>query len=138
MVSPRELRFVLVVDDYEAALHLYRGVFGLHVLEEFDSPGHGAVLSVPSATFEVVDREHAQMVDEIEAGGPSDYRIRIAVAVDDLAESADAVLATGAEAMTRPVETPWGDHNQRFQARDGTQLTLFRSPERRTSPPQEG
>jgi hypothetical protein len=30
--------------------------------------------------------------------------------------------------MAAPVDTPWGDKNQRFRAKDGMQLTLFQSP----------
>ena len=34
MSQARELRFAFVLDDYESALHLYRNVFGLEVVEE--------------------------------------------------------------------------------------------------------
>jgi hypothetical protein len=39
-----------------------------------------------------------------------------------------SVLDSGAEALAGAVETPWGDHNQRFRSKDGTQLTLFQTP----------
>jgi predicted enzyme related to lactoylglutathione lyase len=117
-----------VIDDYHAAAHLYRDVFRLEVLQELDEQGgRGIILKVPAATLELVDVDHAGMVDEVEVGRPVDDRVRIAVKVDDLAEASRAVAETGAEAMAAPVETPWGDHNQRFKARDGMQLTLFQS-----------
>ena len=47
--------------------------------------------------------------------------------VDDLAEAAGAVSATGAEPMADPVDTPWGDRNQRFRVADGVQLTLYQT-----------
>ncbi len=126
MVRARELRFVVVVDDYEAAARLYRDVFGLEVVMDLEGDGgRGVILEVPAATLELADVEHGRIVDEIEVGRPLDDRVRIAVAVDDLADAGEAVTGTGAEPMAAPVETPWGDRNQRFRAKDGLQLTLF-------------
>jgi predicted enzyme related to lactoylglutathione lyase len=126
MIPAGELRFILVTDDNEAAAHLYRDVFGLEVQMNLDEPaGKGVILNVPAATLEVVGVGHERMVDGLEAGRPLDHRVRVAVRVDDLAEAARAVTASGAEAMAAPVETPWGDHNQRFRTKDGMQLTLF-------------
>jgi len=108
------------------AAHLYREVFGLEVLIDLDEQvGRGVTLKVPVATLELVDVHHERMVDELEAGRPLDHRVRVAVQVDELADAARAVTAGGAEAMAAPVETPWGDHNQRFRTKDGMQLTLF-------------
>jgi catechol 2,3-dioxygenase-like lactoylglutathione lyase family enzyme len=129
MIPAREVRFCFVIDDYEAVAHLYRDVFGLEVLEELDEQGgRGIILKVPAATLELVDVAHGEMVDEVEVGHRVVDRVRIAVKVDDLAEAGRAVAETGATALADPVETPWGDHNQRFRAKDGTQLTLFQSP----------
>ena len=129
MVRARALRFVLVSDDYEAASNLYRDVIGLEMLMDLEGQGgRGVILKVPTATLELVDADHDRMVDEIEVGRPQDNRVRIALEVDDLEEAADALAAAGAEALAGPVDTPWGDRNQRFQAPDGLQLTLYRSP----------
>ena len=126
MVYARELRFVLVVEDYEAAAHLYRDVFGLEVLMDLEEDGgRGLILKVPTATLELADAEHGGIVDEIEVGRRLGDRVRIAVEVDALADAVDAVIRTGAEPMAGPVNTPWGDRNQRFRAKDGLQLTLF-------------
>jgi len=128
MVRVRELRFVFVVDDYEAAVRLYRDVFGLEVVMDLEGDGgRGVILKVPAATMELADVEHGRIVDEIEVGRGLDDRVRIAVAVDELATAGEAVTATGAEPLAAPVETPWGDRNQRFRAKDGLQLTLFHS-----------
>ena len=125
----RELRFCFIMDDYEAAAHLYRDVFGLEVLMDLDEQGgRGVILKVPEATLELVDADHGGMVDEVEVGRRLGERVRIAVEVDDLETASRTVLETGAAAMAAAVETPWGDHNQRFRAKDGTQLTLFQSP----------
>ena len=124
----REVRFVLVVEDYEAAAHLYRDVFGLEVLMDLEGDGgKGLILKVPTATLELADAEHGEIVDEIEVGRRLGDRVRIAVEVDELAGAADAVMRAGAEPMAGPVDTPWGDRNQRFRAADGLQLTLFQS-----------
>lgn len=132
MIAARELRFVVVADDYDAAARLYRDVLGLDVVEDLDHQGgRGVILKVPAATLEVLDPEHRRMVDEVEVGRPLDYRVRIAVAVDDLAEASRAVADTGAVVVAEPVETPWGDRNQRFQTADGMQLTLFQPPSSR-------
>jgi lactoylglutathione lyase len=129
MVRARELRFVLVSDDYEAASNLYRDVIGLEMLMDLEGQGgRGVIFKVPTATLELVDADHNRMVDEIEVGRPQDNRLRIALEVDDLQEAADALAAAGAEALAGPVDTPWGDRNQRFQAQDGLQFTLYRSP----------
>ncbi len=126
MVRARELRFVLVVDDYEAAARLYRDVFGLELLMDLEGDGgKGVILKLPAATLELADVEHGGIVDEIEVGRRLDDRVRIAVAVDDLAEAGRAVTETGAAPLANPVETPWGDRNQRFRAKDGFQLTLY-------------
>ena len=45
MIPAREIRFVLVIDDYDAAAHLYREVFGLEVLMDLDEQGAGAASS---------------------------------------------------------------------------------------------
>ena len=130
MIPARELRFVLVVDDYEAAAHLYRDVFGLEVLMDLEGQGgRGVILAVPVATLEIVDADHGRMVDQLEAGESFEKRVRIAVQVGDLGEAASAVSIAGAEAVADAVETPWGDRNQRFRTSEEIQLTLFETRE---------
>jgi catechol 2,3-dioxygenase-like lactoylglutathione lyase family enzyme len=125
-IAAREVRFVVVVDDYESAVHLYRDVFGLNLVMDLEGQGgRGVILEAPSATLEIVDADHERMVDMLEAGEPFDKRIRIAVQVDELGEAARALSDTGAEPVASPVATPWGDRNQRFMMRDGLQMTLF-------------
>jgi lactoylglutathione lyase len=129
VVRARELRFCVVVEDYEAAVRLYRDVLGLEVQLDLDGQGgRGVILEVPEATLELVDPEHGEMVDEVEVGRPLGERVRIAVRIDDLDDAAREVIEAGSEPLAGPVETPWGDRNQRFRGADGLQLTLFRSP----------
>ena len=129
MTAARELRFAFTFDDYEAALRLFRDVFGLETIEDLDHEGgRGVILSVPSATLELFDRAQGEVVDDIEVGRPLGERVRIAVNVDDLEEASKAVIASGTEPQAEPVDTPWGDRNRRFRTSEGPQLTLFQSP----------
>ena len=129
-MTAREVRFAFIFDDYEAALRLFRDVFGLQTLEDLDHEGaRGVILRVPSATLELFDREYGAFVDEIEVGSRLDYRARIAVRVNDLTHASKRVEGSGAVPEAGPVVTPWGDHNRRYRTTDGLQLTLFQSPE---------
>lgn len=128
MPPARELRFAFTFDDYDAALRLYRDIFGLETVEELDGQrGRGVILKVPAATLELFDLDYGRLVDDVEVGRWVGERVRIAVKVDDLAEASRAVAGAGAEQMASAVETPWGDRNQRFRTKDGMQLTLFQS-----------
>ena len=47
-LTARELRFAFVFDDYDAALHLFRDVFGLRTLKVLDPQGgRGVILRIP-------------------------------------------------------------------------------------------
>jgi catechol 2,3-dioxygenase-like lactoylglutathione lyase family enzyme len=129
MTAARELRFAFTFDDYEAALRLFRDVFGLETIEDLDHEGgRGVILRVPSATLELFDLAQGEVVDDIEVGRPLGEMVRIAVNVDDLEEASKAVIASGTEPQAEPVDTPWGDRNRRFRTSEGLQLTLFQSP----------
>jgi catechol 2,3-dioxygenase-like lactoylglutathione lyase family enzyme len=130
VTEARELRFAFTFEDYDAAVRLFREVFGLRTLMDLEEQGgHGVILSVPSATLELFDVRHTEVVDRIEAGRSTGERVRIAVRVDDLRAAAGEVAAAGARPQSEPVLTPWGDHNQRFRLAEGLQLTLFESAE---------
>jgi catechol 2,3-dioxygenase-like lactoylglutathione lyase family enzyme len=127
MTVARELRFALVVDDYDAGIALFRDALGLEMAEAFDGQaGRGALFRVPVASLEVLDTEHSDWVDEIEVGRPLGRPVRVAVRVDDLDGAAEATAASGARPLAEAVETPWGDRNRRFELA-GLQVTLFRS-----------
>jgi lactoylglutathione lyase len=128
-VTARELRFAFVLDDLDRALHLFRDIFGLEVIEELERDGgRGAILAVPAATLELFDVRHGDVIDGIEVGRALGERVRVAVRVDDVHEASVEVAGAGAEALAEVVETPWGDRNRRFRAWDGPQLTLFETP----------
>ena len=128
MTAVRELRFAFTVDDYDGALSLFRDIFGLQTIEEFQAQGgRGILLDVPVATLEIFDNTHTDVIDMIEVGRQLGERARIAARVDDLPSASDSVRGLGAQVLAPPVTTPWGDRNQRFRA-CGLQLTLFQSP----------
>jgi catechol 2,3-dioxygenase-like lactoylglutathione lyase family enzyme len=130
VTEARELRFAFTFEDFDAAVRLFRDVFGLRTVMDLEEQGgHGVILSAPSATLELFDVRHTEVVDRIEAGSPTGERVRIAVRVDDLGAAAGEVAAAGVQPQSEPVLTPWGDHNQRFRLAEGLQLTLFESPE---------
>jgi lactoylglutathione lyase len=128
VTEARELRFAFTFEDYDAAVRLFRDVFGLRTLMDLEEQGgRGVILSVPSATLELFDVRHTDVVDRIEAGRPTGERMRIAVRVADLDAAAEDVATTGARPQAEPVLTPWGDRNQRFRLAEGLQLTVFES-----------
>jgi len=129
MSAARELRFAFVVDDYEGTVRLFRDALGLELIEEFDQQeGRGALLGIPTATLEIFDGAHGDWVDRIETGRMLGERVRIAVLVDRLDEASSAIRDGGAEVVAEPVDTPWGDRNQRFAIPGAMQLTLFERP----------
>jgi catechol 2,3-dioxygenase-like lactoylglutathione lyase family enzyme len=130
VTEARELRFAFTFEDYDAAVRLFRDVFGLRTLMDLEEQGgRGVILSVPSASLELFDVRHTDVVDRIEAGRPTGERMRIAVRVADLDAAAEDVATTGARPQAEPVLTPWGDRNQRFRLAEGLQLTVFESAE---------
>jgi hypothetical protein len=57
MVRVRELRLVLVTDDFEAITHLFRGVFGFETQMDLEGQGgRGVILRLPTATRELSTR----------------------------------------------------------------------------------
>ena len=69
LAEARELRFAFTFEDYDAAVRLFRDVFRLDTLMDLEEQGgRGVILKVPSATLELFDVRHTDVVDGIEAG----------------------------------------------------------------------
>lgn len=129
MAGVSELRVALTVDDFEAAVALYRDALGLEEIADWTSEnGRVLVLSAGRATLELFDRSQAEYVDGIEVGRRVSGAVRLAFEVSDSADVAQRLIAAGAQEEGAQVETPWGDRNARVRAADGMQLTLFSSP----------
>jgi methylmalonyl-CoA/ethylmalonyl-CoA epimerase len=126
------------VEDLDEAAALYRDALGLPVVEEWSRPeGRGFILGAGPASIELLDRAEARRVDWIEAGERVSGRVRLAFGVSNVEASASSLQDGGAKAVGGPVHTPWGDLNQRLQAPEGTQLTLFQSAAERTAEKEE-
>jgi lactoylglutathione lyase len=126
MGNVRELRLVLTVDDFDAAVSLYRDTLGLEQREMWEAEdGRGVLLEAGAATLELVDEGQAAKIDEIEVGERVAGPVRIALEVDDSEATARRLTDAGAEHVAGPVVTPWRDRNVRLRAPGGLQLTLF-------------
>lgn len=124
-----ELRVALTVDDFDAAVALYRDALGLEQVADWTSEhGRVVVLSAGRATLELFDEAQAGYVDSLEAGRRVSGSVRLAFEVPDSDEVARRLVTAGAEELAPPVVTPWGDRNARVRAHDGLQLTLFTPP----------
>jgi lactoylglutathione lyase len=121
-----ELRLVLTVDDFDAAVELYRDTLGLAELPVYASEGGRiALLDAGRATLELIDERHAAAIDDIEVGRRVAGRVRIAFEVPDSAALSERLMEIGVEKIAGPAETPWRDLNVRLQGPAGVQLTLF-------------
>ena len=126
MPEVAEFRVVLTVPDFDKAVGFYRDALGLEQLADWsDEDGRVILLSAGRATLELFDQAQAEKVDAIEAGRRVSGTVRLALEVADSAETAQRLVAAGAEEVAPPVVAPWGDRNARVQAPDGMQLTLF-------------
>jgi catechol 2,3-dioxygenase-like lactoylglutathione lyase family enzyme len=121
-----ELRLVLTVDDFDAAVELYRDTLGLEQLPVYAAEGGRiALLDAGRATLELIDEGQAAAIDAVEVGRRVAGPVRIAIQVPDSAALADRLVAAGAVKIAGPSETPWHDLNVRLEGPAGVQLTLF-------------
>ncbi|NRQ40193.1 VOC family protein [Nonomuraea sp. NN258] len=125
-MSVRELRLVVTADDYDEALRFYRDVLGLSQLAVWSSEdGQVTLLDAGRATLEIVDRNHAAFIDQVEVGSRVAGPIRVAFEVDDSTAATARLAEGGAEVIAPPTRTPWNSLNSRLSAPAGLQLTLF-------------
>ena len=125
-MSVHEMRLVVTVEDFEAAVAFYRDALGLPQLADFSSPdGRVLLLGAGTATLEIVDQAQATYIDDVEVGRRVAGHIRVGFEVDDTATATDALRHAGATVIAPPTTTPWGSLNSRLDAPAGLQLTLF-------------
>jgi len=126
MTDVQELRITLTVDDFDAAVRLYRDALGLPEVADWSSDrGRVLLLDAGRATLELFDEAQAAMVDELEVGRRVSGKVRFALQVPDADAAAAELVGAGASRVGDAVDTPWGDRNARVAAPDGMQLTLF-------------
>jgi catechol 2,3-dioxygenase-like lactoylglutathione lyase family enzyme len=125
-IAVQELRITLTVDDFDAAVRLYRDALGLPEVADWSSDqGRVLLLDAGRATLELFDEAQAAMVDDLEVGERVSDKVRLALGVPDADAAASTLVAAGATAVAPAADTPWGDRNARVAAPDGMQLTLF-------------
>lgn len=128
MADVTQLRLVLTVSDFDAAVRLYRDALGLKEAAAWQGEAEGAriaILDAGRATLELVNEEQAAAIDQIEVGKRIAGPVRVAFEVDDSERAAQRLVEAGAEELAAAVTTPWNDRNVRLRAGDGVQLTLF-------------
>ena len=127
MPSVTELRLVVTVDDYEAALTFYRDVLGLHERDAFSAPNGGkvSILEAGRATLEIANAAQADYIDEVEVGRRVAGPIRVAFQVPDAAAATSRLASGGADVIAQATRTPWNSLNARLAAPGDLQLTLF-------------
>ena len=126
MTGVQEFRITLTVEDFDAAVKLYRDALGLPQLQDWSSDqGRVLLLDAGRATLELFDEAQAAMVDDLEVGERVSGTVRFALQVPDADAMASKLADAGATPVADAVTTPWGDRNARVAAPDGMQLTLF-------------
>ena len=126
MSDVEELRLVLTVSDFEAAVALYRDALGLVELADWsEGDAKVVVLDAGRATVELVNEEQAKTIDRVEVGRRVSGPVRLAFKVADSEATAKRLANGGAETVAAAVTTPWNDRNVRMRGPEGMQLTLF-------------
>jgi predicted enzyme related to lactoylglutathione lyase len=127
MTTVQELRVVLTVEDFDAALAFYRDSLGLPELAAYEAPNGGRVtlLAAGRATVELADTAQADFIDDVEVGRRVAGPVRLAFEVADVDAATSAAVAGGAQLIAPPTRTPWNSRNSRLTGVDGNQLTLF-------------
>lgn len=127
MADVRELRLVLTVSDYDAAVAFYRDTLGLDARAAYAAPNGGRVMLLDAgrATLELADAAQADFIDDVEVGRRVAGPVRVAFEVTDTAGATRELAGGGAQVVAEPTRTPWDSLNARLTGPDDLQLTLF-------------
>jgi catechol 2,3-dioxygenase-like lactoylglutathione lyase family enzyme len=130
-VPVSQLRLVVEVQDYEAAVHFYRDVLGLPQELAVSGPDGAQVtiLSAGRATLELANPAQKRYIDEVEVGRQVAPRFRLALEVPNGEATTDRLVEGGARLIAPPTETPWRSLNSRLETPGDIQLTLFQELE---------
>ena len=126
-VGVLQLRVVVEVDDFDAAIAFYRDHLGMP--EEFlvDSGDNARVVALQAgrATLELVTTAQRRLIDRLEVGSDVSPRIRLALEVVDVDNATARLIDAGAEPIAPATETPWRSRNARLDGPGPIHLTLF-------------
>ncbi|MEV4623713.1 VOC family protein [Asanoa sp. NPDC049573] len=127
MAEVRQMRLVVQVDDYDAAVAFFRDALGLTEEAAFSGGGDERVMILEAgrATLEIANTAHHRFIDEVEVGHPVAPRFRIAFEVDDTTSDTAALVDAGAVPVAPPTQTPWRSLNARLDAPGDLHITLF-------------
>jgi catechol 2,3-dioxygenase-like lactoylglutathione lyase family enzyme len=122
-----QLRLVVAVDDFEAALRFYHEVLGLPIEEAYDGANDERVviLGAGRATLELANAPQKRMIDEVEVGRQVAPKMRVAFEVGDAASVTAKLTAGGATLVAEPTRTPWDSLNARLDGPGPIHLTVF-------------
>lgn len=132
---PRQLRLILVTEDFDAAVRFYRDVLGMPEQPAFATSGEDrvSILDAGRATIELATPEHARAIDTVEGAaeiqdsdGPT---LRLALEVGDTEATLAAAEDVGSRQIAPPVETPFRTINARVEGPAGWQVTFFQELE---------
>jgi len=122
-----EVRIVFTVEPFDQAIEFYHNRLGLAIVNAWQSEqGRGVVLALGhETTLELLDPAHAAFVDQVEVGKRVSGPVRLALAVEDVETTLHTIRAAGAQVVSGPTLTPWGDCNARLVAPESMHITLF-------------
>ncbi|MCY1136713.1 VOC family protein [Actinoplanes sp. Pm04-4] len=123
----RQLRLIVEVEDYDAAVAFFRDALGLPEEAAFSGDGDERVMILDAgrATLELANPAHHRYVDQVEVGRPVAPRFRLAFEVADATASTAEAVEAGAQVVAPPTETPWRSLNARLEAPGDLHITLF-------------
>ena len=122
-----QLRVVVEVDDFDAAIAFYRDQLGMPAEFLVDSGEDARVIALQAgrATLELVTPTQRRLIDRLEVGRDVSPRIRIAFEVADVDTATTRLIDAGGVSVAPPTETPWRSRNSRLDAPGPIHLTLF-------------
>ena len=122
----KELRLILTVENLDEVIAFYRDTIGLKTSKEWhESTGNGIILEGGRASLELIDKSHAERIDEIEVGKRISGAVRIALNVGNNIENARKdLIGGGGKAVAEIRQAPWSKI-ARVEAPDGMQISLF-------------
>ncbi len=123
----KQLCLVVEAEDLEEAVAFHRDALGLREEFSVESEGDARVMALQAgrATLEIVNPAQRRLIDQLGVRHEVSRSIRVAFEVTDATAATEHMVASGAELLTSPAETPWRSLNARLEAPASLQITLF-------------